>query len=315
MKTLTSEPVRSQNIIRLSGRRRRTPTTLVSFNGDGYYPNGGLVADAAGDLFGTTEGGQENDGTVFELTDAGLQTVPCFMKGTLIGTAFGARPVETVRRGDLILTLAGRELPIRWVGRKTVSAQFGDPLRVLPIRIKAKASGDNMPSRDLLLSPDHAILIDELLIQAGALVNGTSITREANVPETFIYYHVELDDHSLIVAENTPAETFIDNMDRLCFDNWVAHGALYPEGRLLLEMPYPRAKAYRQVPQALRQRLAERGDFLNPRGMRAPLIRYGDDRLRTRFSPRQPRHSGAPPSLSLAARTPPRWKVPSSKWI
>jgi hypothetical protein len=102
-----------------------------------------------------------------------------------------------------------------------------------------------------------------VLIQAGALVNGTSIVRETNVPKTFVYYHVELDDHSLILAESTPSETFIDNVDRLGFDNWSEYEALYPQGKPLIEMSYPRAKACRQVPQALRRRLAERGDFLN----------------------------------------------------
>ena len=45
-------------------------TTLVGFDGgDGSSPNGGLIADAAGDLFGTTlEGGTDEDGTVFEIT-------------------------------------------------------------------------------------------------------------------------------------------------------------------------------------------------------------------------------------------------------
>jgi hypothetical protein len=55
-----------------------------------------------------------------------------------------------------------------------------------------------------------------------------------------------------------PAETFIDNVDRLAFDNWSQHEALYPEGKPIAEMPYPRAKAYRQGPWALRERLAER---------------------------------------------------------
>ncbi len=44
--------------------------------------------------------------------------------------------------------------------------------------------------------------------------------RESKVPVTYTYYHVELDDHSLILAENVPAETFVDNVDRLGFDNW-----------------------------------------------------------------------------------------------
>jgi hypothetical protein len=93
-------------------------------------------------------------------------------------------------------------------------------------------------------------------------VNGTSIVRENNVPQTFTYYHVELDDHSLVLAENTPAETFIDNVERLGFDNWEEHQALYPDGKLIVEMPYPRAKAHRQVPRAIRQRLAERAAML-----------------------------------------------------
>jgi hypothetical protein len=151
---------------------------------------------------------------------------------------------------------------VSWIGRQTVSTHFGDPLRVLPIRIKASALGDRVPCRDLLLSPDHAILINDVLIQAGALVNGTSIVRETNVPQTFTHYHVELDDHSLILAENTPAETFIDNVDRLGFDNWQEHEALYPEGKPIVEMPYPRAKAHRQVPRAIREQLAARGAAL-----------------------------------------------------
>jgi uncharacterized repeat protein (TIGR03803 family) len=44
-------------------------TTLASFNGsDGQYPEGSLIEDAQGNLFGTTEaGGTYNDGTVFEI--------------------------------------------------------------------------------------------------------------------------------------------------------------------------------------------------------------------------------------------------------
>jgi hypothetical protein len=78
----------------------------------------------------------------------------------------------------------------------------------------------------------------------------------------FVYYHIELDDHSLILAENAPAETFMDNVDRMNFDNWQEHVALYPDGRPIAELCYPRAKASRQVPQNIRAEIAARAAFL-----------------------------------------------------
>jgi hypothetical protein len=108
----------------------------------------------------------------------------------------------------------------------------------------------------------HASLVEGALIQAGALVNGSSILRERNVPRVFTYYHVEVDDHSLILAENTPAETFVDNVDRLGFDNWAEHEALYPEGKPINELPYPRAKSHRQVPVSIRVMLGARAQAI-----------------------------------------------------
>lgn len=182
----------------------------------------------------------------------------CFAPGISIRTPSGEAAVETLRRGDLVLVTDGRALPVTWIGRQTVSTKFGDPLRVFPIRIRAGALAENVPCRDLLVTPDHAVLVGDVLVQAGALVNGLSIVRERNVPERFTYYHVELDDHSLLLAENTPAETFVDNVDRLAFDNWAEHEALYPNGKPIVEMRYPRAKASRQVPTRIKLRLEAR---------------------------------------------------------
>jgi hypothetical protein len=188
--------------------------------------------------------------------------VVCFMAGTMIRTPDGEVAVETLKRGDLVLCSDGRTIPVSWIGRQTVSTIFGDKNRVLPIRVKAGALGDNVPSRDLLVSPDHALLVESALIQAGALVNGSSIVREHCVPPIFTYYHVEVDDHSLILAENTPAETFVDNVDRLGFDNWAEHEALYPDGKHVEELPYPRAKSHRQVPVSVRVMLGARAQAI-----------------------------------------------------
>jgi hypothetical protein len=157
------------------------------------------------------------------------------------------------------------EAPSRHKSRH-VDTQLGcavpDRTIVNPAEPEEWALGANVPSRDLLLSPDHAILVGNVLVQAGALVNGGSIVRETNVPETFTYYHIELNDHSLILAENTPAETFVDSVDRLAFDNWGEYEALYPDDRSIVELPYPRAKAHRQVPQPVRAVLAARAAVL-----------------------------------------------------
>jgi len=186
----------------------------------------------------------------------------CFMAGTMIRTPEGEAPIETLKRGDLVLTADGEAKPVVWLGRQTIVSRFADPVRNLPIRIAAGALADNVPSRDLLVSPEHALLVEGVLVHAGALVNGTSVRRESQVPDSFVYYHVELEDHSLVLAENVPAETFVDNVDRRNFDNWAEHEALYPEGRAVAELPLQRAKALRQVPLSIRAALAERAAAL-----------------------------------------------------
>jgi hypothetical protein len=205
----------------------------------------------------------ELDTSVTYTLDTAAEFTPCFYPGTLIRTPLGESAVESLIAGDLVTLADGRTAPIFWLGRQTISTRFADPMRVLPIRIKAGALGENLPARDLLISPDHAILIDDVLVQAGALVNDTSIVRETDVPEVFTYYHVELATHELLLAEGAQAESFVDNVGRMAFQNWAEHEAIAGADSIY-EMPYPRAKSCRQVPMHIRRMLADRAAPFEP---------------------------------------------------
>jgi hypothetical protein len=184
----------------------------------------------------------------------------CFAEGTLIAVPDGARAIETLRIGESILTADGRSVVVKWIGRQTISTRFGPARRLRPVRVRAGALGEGVPVRDLVLTADHALLLDGLLVNAGALVNGSSIdwVPLAELGDRYKVYHVETADHDIILAEGAPAETFIDYLGRQAFDNYAEYVALYGAERVIDESPYPRISAARLVPPAIRARLAGR---------------------------------------------------------
>ena len=121
----------------------------------------------------------------------GTDLTVCFLEGTNISTPEGERSVETLKIGDRVLTADGRIESVRWMGWLTVCTAFADELRAMPIRIRASALGDDLPKRDLLVSPQHAMFFDGILVQAAAMVNGISIVRERHMPRLFRYYHMK----------------------------------------------------------------------------------------------------------------------------
>ena len=145
--------------------------------------------------------------------------VVCFCAGTRILTNQGEKPVEDLRIGDIVVTASGEHRPIRWLGHNTISCRsYPNSAEVMPIHISAGALGVNKPARDLYLSPGHSICIDvieEMLIPASALVNGTTIV-QLDVEET-TYWHVELYSHDIILAENLPAESYLEMGNRTFF--------------------------------------------------------------------------------------------------
>lgn len=154
--------------------------------------------------------------------------VPCFGAGTRIATPAGEIAVEHLRIGDHVATLFGRREQIRWIGRRSYAGRFiaGNRDR-LPVCIRQGALGDGLPRHGLLLSPQHALFLDGILIPAVALVNGVSVVQLESVDHVR-YFHIELAQHDILFAEGVAAESFIDDGGRMMFHNADEYRALYP---------------------------------------------------------------------------------------
>lgn len=182
--------------------------------------------------------------------------VPCFCPGTLISTPRGAVAVEDLRIGDEILTIEGKAVAVKWVGKRRVHSLFARQCDALPIQISAGALGDGLPQRDLFVSPDHAMYVEGCLVQAAALVNGSTIRRVAHWTGDVQYLHIETENHDLICAEGAATETFVNTDTRKRFDNHAEYEALYPNEPGSSEpMDLPRVCFRRQLPSRIAQRL------------------------------------------------------------
>ncbi|MCI0755554.1 Hint domain-containing protein [Teichococcus vastitatis] len=175
----------------------------------------------------TVEGSDGTDAVTnaetFQFNDVSYAAddIPCFLRGTRILTTRGEVAVEDLREGDLIVTLHdyGRSTaPVVWIGQRSIRAtSHPDPLLVMPIRVAAGALAEGVPQRDLLVSRHHCLVFDGMLVEAHWLVNGATITREMR--QTVDYFHVELDQHGVLLAEGAAAESYLDTGNRGMFAN------------------------------------------------------------------------------------------------
>ena len=143
--------------------------------------------------------------------------------------ADGEIAIENLRTGDSLLTAGGEVKPIVWIGRSQVDCtRHRNPNSVLPVRVRAGAFSAELPKRDLLLSPGHAVFAEGALIPVCHLINGISIVREEDT-RNVTYYHVELAAHDVLLAEGLPAESYLDDGNRGAFDNGGATRMLHPD--------------------------------------------------------------------------------------
>lgn len=138
----------------------------------------------------------------------------CYLAGTMILTPEGERAIETLEAGDQVTIYkngATRTQTILRVGHAhaaTGSTGHAD-LDAVPVRIRAGALADGIPSRDLLVTPEHCMMLENSFIPVRMLVNGMTIVYDHSITE-YDYYHVETEQHSVLVANGALSESFLD---------------------------------------------------------------------------------------------------------
>ena len=194
--------------------------TTLSVVSNGITDSFSLPDELAGNLFTVTQ-----DATGGSL----VEQVACYCPGTLIATAEGERPVEDLRIGDVLVTATGQHRPVKWVGNRSYAGRFLAARPALqPIRFRAGCLGGGLPRRDLLVSPEHAMFLDDVLVPAWCLVNGSTIVQERGL-DRVDYVHVELDSHDVLLAEGAASESFMDDDSRGVFHNASEFAVLYPD--------------------------------------------------------------------------------------
>lgn len=185
---------------------------IVTLNADGTVS---ITTDVDHEAISFTYGVESVDGTGAVLqSDTGfvtVDTIPCFVAGTMIQTADGLRAVETLTPGDMVMTRDDGLQPVRWIGQRTVAATG----KLAPIRIEANVLGTHGA---LMLSPLHRVLIkdavaellfgeDEVLVAARDLVNDRTIRPVEGGEVTYV--HVMFDQHQVIYSEGLATESFL----------------------------------------------------------------------------------------------------------
>ncbi|MBW9335063.1 hypothetical protein FEE59_16235 [Herbaspirillum sp. RU 5E] len=145
----------------------------------------------------------------------------CFATGTFIRTKNGDVAIEFLKVGDEVVTAGGLK-PIKWIGYRKIdfsALSVQDRLMNRAVLISASAFGKSLPSKDLVISGTHGIVVDRKLIAANNLVNGKTV-RAMNKIQKITYFHLEFEDFELILANNIFTESFVDVGNRVHFDNY-----------------------------------------------------------------------------------------------
>ncbi|MCZ8375765.1 MAG: Hint domain-containing protein [Beijerinckiaceae bacterium] len=185
--------------------------------------------------------------------------VACLLRGTMVATPDGEVAVEALAVGDLVSTVDGVAKPVKWIGKRAYAGPFArGNARVTPVKISAGALGDNVPSRDLFVSPEHAVLVDGVLVPAQHLVNGSTIVAATGI-DVIEYFHVEFDTPQVLMTNGAPTESYVDEGSRQMFANYAEYVELYGEtaGNAVTSRRFPLVEGGAEL-EAIQARLATR---------------------------------------------------------
>ncbi|WP_099823396.1 Hint domain-containing protein [Oceaniglobus indicus] len=144
--------------------------------------------------------------------------IPCFTPGTLIATPKGERPVESLRAGDRVITRDNGIQEIAWVGAKEMdTTTLAASTHLQPVLIRAGALGHGLPERDMLVSPNHRVLVAndktalyfeerEVLAAAKHLVDNKGIVSVTASQTTYIHFMFE--QHEVVLSDGAWSESF-----------------------------------------------------------------------------------------------------------
>ncbi|CAN0116237.1 unnamed protein product, partial [Chrysoparadoxa australica] len=141
----------------------------------GTVPGAGVLTQTgfSGEILYSTNDSSLSIGDTISVNQTADYTF-CFLAGTLIATPKGEVPVETLRRGDPIMTASGQVVSVKWVGyQKIHNSMFTSETRA-PVCVSAGGVGGGLPHGDLFLTADHGLILAGVVINAGALVNGVT---------------------------------------------------------------------------------------------------------------------------------------------
>lgn len=211
-----------------------------------YSPSAALLgADPIQSIQLTGVISNRSSGLYFEREVVDIVTVPCFAAGTMIRTPAGDVAIETLRVGELVMTLDGGPQPVRWIGsRKLTVADLEERPNLRPIRIKAGVLGKGVPTTDLVVSPQHRILVrskiaqrlfgvDEVLVAVKQLLLIDGIDVVAN-QDGIEYFHFLFDNHQVVISNGAETESLYTGPEALKSVGPVAQEeifAIFPELR------------------------------------------------------------------------------------